>query len=121
METMEKKLALIIEDDPHLNEIFSLTLQDNFIIESVHDGREAISLLNEMVPDVVILDLHLPNVTGDQILSVIRSNEQMRHTRVILTTADAQMAESLNDEADLVLLKPISPIQLLDLVKRISS
>lgn len=117
---MTKPLALIVEDDPTLNEIFSITLQNDFETETIADGQAAITRLADIVPTLVILDLHLPGAPGPEILARIRSDERLIQTRVILATADEQKANTIYDQADLVLLKPISPTQLRELAKRLS-
>ena len=113
-------LALIIEDDSKLSVIFARSLeQARFDIEVIDDGQVALNRLAETVPAVVILDLHLPGISGDKILRQIRADERLTETRVILTTADALMAQGLRHESDLVLLKPISFNQLRDLASRL--
>jgi CheY-like chemotaxis protein len=117
---MEKPLALIIEDDQKLADIFSLSLQAaEFLTEIVANGQIALTRLAEIVPAVVVLDLHLPHVSGEKILQQIRGDKRLAQTRIMLATADALMAEELRGEADLVLLKPISPTQLRDLAARL--
>jgi CheY-like chemotaxis protein len=74
--------------------------------------------LQEIVPDLIILDLHVPSVSGDKLLKQIRSDERLSKTLVFLATADANMAAQLHDQTELVLLKPISPTQLRDLAER---
>jgi CheY-like chemotaxis protein len=66
-----------------------------------------------------VLDLHLPEVSGSEILAAIRANASLAHTKVVLATADHLTAESLREDADLVLLKPISFKQLRDLSGRL--
>ena len=113
-------LALIIEDDDKLSRIFAEALQQaEFVIEIIEDGNTALKRLAETVPAIVVLDLHLPYVSGDKILRQIRADERLAKTRVILATADALMAESLRQDSDLVLLKPISFMQLRDLASRL--
>lgn len=116
---MTKPLALIIEDESRLADIFSLTLQKEFEVEVVTDGETALTQLSTLMPALVVLDLHLPHVSGKTILSHIRSDERLSETRIMLSTADAQLAEQLRDQADLVLLKPISIKQLYDLAMRL--
>jgi CheY-like chemotaxis protein len=118
---MPKPLAIIIEDDPLLSKIFSITLQNNFEIETIVDGAWAMPRLQQVVPALIVLDLHLPNVSGREILTQIRADPRMAVTRVIVTTADALMADLLQDEADIVLLKPVSPTQLRELAERLYS
>lgn len=115
---MAKPFALIIEDNDKLSQIFSLTLQTDFDVEAITDGKTALARLSEVVPDLVILDLHLPNVSGRELLEYIRADERMTKTHVILATADERQSEALHDLADIVLLKPISPVQLRELASR---
>ena len=115
----KKAKALIIEDDPDLINIFSRAMElSGFEIKPVVDGKEALNFLATMVPDIVVLDLHLPGVSGAEILQTIREDGRLSQTRVILATADYRTAEDLRDHADLVLLKPISFKQLRDLSAR---
>lgn len=117
---MTKPLALIVEDDRKLAEIFSLAIDSaDFETEIVHDGSEALTRLAAIVPALVLLDLHLPNVSGRQILREIQADQRLAQTRVIITTADALMAEELRSLTDLVLLKPISITQLRDMAVRL--
>ena len=83
------------------------------------DGQQASARLNDALPSVVILDLHLPHVSGRDILDQIRTDPRLQETRVMVATADAAMADMLRSEADLVLIKPISFGQLRDLAKRL--
>jgi len=116
---MTKSLALIIEDDPQLNEIMAITLQAEFEIERRADGLRGWERLQEITPQVVVLDLNLPGMPGREILNRLREEERFKDTRVILTTADERQAEFLRDKADITLLKPVSPGQLRELAKRL--
>ena len=119
---MSNPLALIIEDDFDLSTIFAAALKaSGFETEIVRDGRAAVQRLATVTPDVVVLDLHLPHVAGTDILDQIRADVRLAEIRVIVTTADARMAEMLHDQADLVLVKPISFGQLRDLAGRLSA
>jgi DNA-binding response OmpR family regulator len=117
---MTKPFVLIVEDDPRLNEIISITLQDDFEFETCMDGNSAMERLESIAPQIVVLDLNLPGTSGADILEHIRSEERLKKTRVIVATADERQAETLTEEADIVLLKPVSPAQLRELALRIS-
>jgi two-component system phosphate regulon response regulator PhoB len=114
-----KLATLIVEDDPQLNTIFTLTLQANFELTSLADGQQAYDYLQSNTPEMVILDLNLPGLPGERILEYIRAEDRLAGMIVILATADAAKADELSEQADMVLLKPISPIQLRDLALRI--
>jgi DNA-binding response OmpR family regulator len=117
---MSNPLALIIEDDERLADIFAVALQlAEFQTEIIQDGSAALNRLADVAPMLVILDLHLPHVSGRDIFYKIRNDERLQRTRVILATADPLMAQSLRDEADLVLLKPVNLKQLRDLAQRL--
>lgn len=118
---MTKPLAVIIEDDPQLNEIISITLDADFAIEACNDGVTGWEKLKDVTPRIVVLDLNLPGMPGREILSKIRADERFKSTRVILTTADERQVETLTDDVDIVLLKPVSPSQLRELALRLKS
>jgi CheY-like chemotaxis protein len=112
-------LAFIVEDNHDTVTIFRGALElAGYDVEAVYDGAIAQQRLTEIVPDLIVLDLHIPNISGDIILQQIRSDERFEETRVFLATADANMAAQLRDQAELVLLKPIGFSQLKDLAKR---
>ena len=116
---MNKPVAIVIEDDFDLAEIFSTTLQSGgFDTEVIRDGQAAVDRLQGNPPVLILLDLHLPHVTGDMILQKIRANERFAKTAVIVASADARLAQELQVQADLVLLKPVSIDQLRDLAQR---
>ncbi len=114
-----KPLAFIVEDDQHLNHLFGLTLQADFDIVQVYDGSQALTQLEGCSPALIVLDMNLPGAPGAKILEYVRADERFAQTRVILATADALQAAALGQQADIVLLKPVSPSQLKDLAKRI--
>jgi len=114
--------ALIIEDDPKLAAIFSTALQQaNYETEIIQDGQIAARRLAVIVPNVVILDLHLPFVSGTEILTQIRADQRLARTQVIIVTADLFRAEALRDQADAVLVKPVGFIRLQNLVAKLQS
>lgn len=116
---MSKPLAFIIEDDPRLNNIFRLTLDADFEVCSIMDGAQAIEQLNQTSPALVVLDMNLPGASGLEVLGHIHSQKSLKDTKIILATADALQADLFEHMADLVLLKPISPMQLQELALRI--
>lgn len=116
---MSQRLALIIEDDVDLSIIFSESLKAaGFEAEIIRDGALAVERLSCTQPELVVLDLHLPNVSGEELLTQIRSDARLSKTHVILCTADPRMADPLQEVADLVLIKPVVFSQLRDLAKR---
>ena len=116
----EKPIALIIEDDPNQAEIFTTALQHaNYETKTLSDGQAALDWLAHSEPFLVLLDLNLPKVTGDKILNYIRTEKRLTQVKVILATANDLLANSLRDQSDLVLLKPISFGQLKQFAERL--
>jgi CheY-like chemotaxis protein len=117
---MEKNpFGFVIEDYEDTANVFGWALDmAGYDVEIVRDGAVAKKRLQEVIPDLIILDIHVPSVSGDKLLQQIRSDERLSKTLVFLATADANMAAQLRDQAELVLLKPISPTQLRDLAER---
>jgi DNA-binding response OmpR family regulator len=112
-------LALVVEDDFDAATIFAKALEAvGFSTEVIREGDTALKRLEEIVPHLVLLDLHLPNVGGKEILTNIRADARLAHTRVIIASADPRTADTLQDIADLVLIKPISFSQVRDLTAR---
>lgn len=105
--------ALIIEDNEDQNLIFTKSLETaGYATESIRDGVTAHKRLQETTPDMVVLDLHLPGINGRNLLAQIRNDPRLMNVRVVLATADAAFADTLQSQADVVLLKPISFSQL---------
>ncbi len=115
---MSKPLALIIEDDLEIAKILSLSLRNEFAVEMIADGKSALARLAQVVPVLIVLDIHLPEISGMDVFTHIRSDGRLKAAKIILCTADALRAEMLRGQADLVLLKPISPGQLRELASR---
>ena len=115
------ELALIIEDDEDLANIFAEALRGvGFEVEHVADGKLAQERLKGgTVPFLILLDMHLPHVSGGELLTKMKQDERFANTIMILTTADARMGEAYSDQADFVMIKPISFVQLRDLTSRL--
>ena len=114
---MDKPFALIIEDERDVAALFRHVIDlSGYRTEVALHGQVAVERLSNSQPDIVILDLNLPGVSGIEILEMIHKDERFRHTRVIVITAHAHIAAGLPIQPDLVLLKPISIEQLTTLI-----
>jgi len=115
------ELALIIEDDEDLASIFAEALRGiGYEVEHVADGKLAQERLKSGdVPFIILLDMHLPHISGGDLLANLKQDERFENTIVIITTADARMGDMYRDQADFVMIKPISFVQLRDLTARL--
>ena len=117
---MNKPLALVVEDDYKQADIFAEALKAaEYEAEIIENGSKALKRLAEITPTIVLLDLHLPQLSGKELLDHIRTDERLAKIRVMITTADPILAQNLSGQADLVLLKPIAFSQLRDLAARL--
>lgn len=86
---MEKpqNTIVIVEDDKMLAEIYqTLLISSGFKVLVANDGRAGVDLILKEVPDLVLLDLMLPELSGDQVLYEMRSSAQCKDTKVIMLT-----------------------------------
>jgi CheY-like chemotaxis protein len=116
------QLAVVIEDDQDLALIFAEALRGvGFEVEILPDGNAAQERLqNGAIPYLILLDMHIPHISGADLLThTIRKDKRLAQSIVIITTADARMGEAYTDQADFVMIKPISFIQLRDLTSRL--
>jgi CheY-like chemotaxis protein len=115
------EIALIIEDDEDLASIFAEALRGiDYTVEHIADGKLAQERLKSgSVPFVILLDMHLPHISGGDLLGIIKQDSRFEKTMIIITTADARMGDMYRDQADFVLIKPISFVQLRDIAARL--
>ncbi|MFN8399176.1 MAG: response regulator [Anaerolineales bacterium] len=117
--------AIVVEDDPYLLEIYADTLRGMDIqVETYQDGVSAMKKLKSATPNLIILDLNLPKLSGIEIFREVRKQPQTAETWVLIITANpAQAAELSETEIQsqnlLILTKPISVDQLDQLAQRI--
>lgn len=119
---MNKPFALLIEDDRDVAALFRHVLDlAGYESESILDGKEAMDRLASVNPDVVLLDLQLPNMSGVEILKRMRADERMKTIPVVVITAYAYYANSLPVKPDLFLLKPVDIHDLTSLIQKLKS
>lgn len=114
----EKLRILIIEDDRDLNNLLKYTLEASrdFEVKSHFDGNGAFELITQFKPDLVLLDVMLPNIYGTEILKNVRDNAATSGILVILLTARSQekdKVEGFEAGADDYITKPFSPRELM--------
>jgi len=102
--------VLLVDDEPALTNLVKMALiYESWVVEVAHDGREAFSKFDSMRPDVVVLDIMLPDHDGLQVLQRLR--EKSPHTPVLFLTARDSVADrvvGLTSGADDYMTKPFS-------------
>ena len=116
---MDTPFAFVIEDDDMLATFFESALQDaGFHTQIIQDGNEALVQLQTAVPHLILLDLQLPGVNGETILETIRSDTRFDKTRIFMTSVEGTRAGFYQEKVDMVLIKPVSYIQLRTIAQR---
>jgi DNA-binding response OmpR family regulator len=112
---------LVVEDDPDIAHLITRYLERaGFSVTSLASGRDTLTVLTEHPPDLVVLDLMLPEVSGLEICRVARANEATAGIPIIMLTARAEEAEriaGLEVGADDYIAKPFSPDELVARVR----
>ncbi len=79
------KKILLVEDDPFLIEIYSTKLKEaGFRVETAEDGETALKKVKEQIPDLVLLDVVLPNFNGWEILRKIKTDDAIKAVKVVI-------------------------------------
>jgi CheY-like chemotaxis protein len=109
--------VLVCDDERFSVRLVQLTLERaGHEVIVAYDGDECLRMLQDFRPDLLVLDIVMPNVDGLEVLRNIRSSEALADLNVILVTARAQ-AEEIEDGyragANLVLTKPFNPTELI--------
>jgi len=116
----DQKLALIVEDEVDLAIIFSTALQRaGYKVDVASNGEEALQKLYSTIPYLVLLDLHLPKISGQDILEQIYNDPKFQDSHIVVASADARRAADLEKKAAYVVVKPIDFYQLVKLGERL--
>ena len=120
---------LVVDDEPEIAESLSgfLFKKEGYRVDVVSDGREAIKFLQTTVGseteiDMILLDMHMPGISGLEVLDWIRNHPDLQYTRVVLLTAAAgsqEKVEALSAGADDYITKPYYMQELLARIKTI--
>jgi len=119
----ENKKILIVEDEANIRNVISMYLKkEGFKVLETGNGLEALTLTEQERPDLIILDIMLPGLSGYEICQKIKSNENTKNIVVVILSASGQewqKFEGYQPEVDLYETKPFSPKQLVKNVKDI--
>ena len=116
---------LIAEDEPDILELITFTLQfGGFEVIPTSNGEDALEMTRKEKPDLVLLDVRMPRMTGYDVCKYIKSENEIRKTPIVFLSAKGQEAE-VNTGLDLgateYILKPFAPDYLLDRLRNILS
>lgn len=115
--TLQGKLALVVDDDPDLREFVRGILERaGCRVEIAVDGAAALAAIAREIPDVVLLDIRMPRISGDEVLDLLARIE--RHPPVIVMTAAKRARDrALHHRNPYYLPKPFDPALLIATVE----
>lgn len=106
----KKNLILIVDDEPQIRKLLKITLQDEgFKTEECENGGQALRMAGSLKPDLIVLDLGLPDVDGKEVISGIREWSQVPIIVCSVRDADREVVEALGLGADDYVTKPFNP------------
>jgi len=112
--------VLVVDDEPDIVEILSYNLaKENFEVSKAYNGYEAVSFALKNHPDLIIMDIRMPEMNGIEACRMIKKNESMKNIPVLFLTADNDEYTSLSAvEAggDHFVTKPIRPSILIGMI-----
>jgi len=119
---IRKKKILIIEDDLDIRIMMEYILREDYDLVLCEDGRSGIDKAVEERPDLILLDIYMPGISGLEVCKAVRNNSEISSTPVILLTAGAlkeEVSEGYAIGADDYIFKPFEPGELIERIEKL--
>ncbi len=118
------KHILCIEDEPEMIELIRLILaRRGFEVSGANSGKEGLEIMHKKQPDLVLLDLMMPDMDGWEVYQQMKANEETKNIPVIVVTAKAQSIDKVLGlhiaKVDDYIAKPFSPQDLMNSVDKV--
>jgi two-component system phosphate regulon response regulator PhoB len=118
---VDQPSVLLVEDEPAQREVLAYNLEaDGFRVVKAEDGEEALMLVDEATPDVILLDWMLPNVSGIEVCRQLKTRASTRGVPIIMISARSEEVDrvrGLETGADDYVVKPYSVVELMARVR----
>lgn len=118
---VEQPSVLVVEDEPSQREVLAYNLEaEGFSVIRAEDGDEALLLVDEQAPDVIVLDWMLPGVSGIEVCRRLKSRSETRDVPIIMLSARSEEVDrvrGLETGADDYVVKPYSLVELMARVR----
>ena len=109
--------VLVCDDEKHIVRLIQVNLErQGYAVFTAFDGEEALAKVRSEKPDLVILDVMMPKMSGLEVLKIIRSEPETKNLTVIVVSVmrdDEEVAEAYRCGADMHLTKPFHPLDLI--------
>ncbi len=124
METRQTLTVVYIEDDPEMINLVTLILsRRGFLVKGAQGGREGLDLVNVEIPDLILLDLMMPDLDGWDLYQQLKANSKTREIPVIVITAKSQPIDRVLGlhiaKVDDYISKPFHPEDLLNSIEKV--
>lgn len=112
----------IIEDDPTISQMYRFKFEaEGYQVETAENGKLGLALAENMKPDIILLDLMMPEMTGDEMLQKLRATKWGKNTKVIILTnmGEQEIPDNVRSlgVAAVILKADMTPRQVAELVK----
>jgi DNA-binding response OmpR family regulator len=111
-----KPLILVVEDDPSVQNLLTILLEgEGYEVITARDGLEGLVKMELQHPSLMILDLMMPNVSGDRVIEEVRSDPRLKAVPLLVVSGRHDVHESFDDTLgrENVFPKPLDPQRLL--------
>lgn len=113
----------IIEDDQAISQMYRFKFEaEGYDVQTAENGKLGLELIQSMKPDVILLDLMMPEMTGDEVLAKMRTSDWGKDIKVIILTnmGEQEIPDSIKkyDVSGIILKANMTPRQVADLVKK---
>ncbi|WP_295313045.1 phosphate regulon transcriptional regulator PhoB [Roseobacter sp.] len=119
--SVDQPRVLVVEDEPAQREVLAYNLEaEGFAVSRAGDGEEALMLIDEQAPDVIVLDWMMPNISGIEVCRRLKIRPETRSIPVIMLSARSEEVDrvrGLETGADDYVIKPYSVIELMARVR----
>jgi twitching motility two-component system response regulator PilG len=117
-----RKKVLVVEDSSTTRKVIAITLSQNgYDVVEARDGIEALNILNEDRPDLILLDIILPKMDGYKVLAIVKENPELKQTPVIMLTSRDGLINKVKGRmagSTAYLTKPFNPQKLVDTIEK---
>ena len=123
-ETAQEKAVkvLVVDDDPDMHTLLARYLsEDRFELSFTKDGKEALEMARELIPDIITLDVHMPGMDGWQTLSAIKESPELSNIPVVMISIDDERKKGVALGADGYLVKPINETAITQLADKLKA
>ena len=113
----------IIEDDQAISQMYRFKFEaEGYTVETAENGKLGLALAEQMKPDIILLDIMMPEMTGDQMLEALRATDWGKNTKVIILTnmGEQEIPPKIKElgVSGVILKADMTPKQVAEIVKK---